>query len=323
MTALYEILGVPFGFLLRAIYQIFPSYAVSIVLLTLITRLILIPSTIGQQKNTAKTQRMQSKIRKIQTKYQGNQQKIQEETTALYNREGYNPMNMGCAPLIFQFVILFGLIGAIYYPLSNFLSVSDSEIEVLKNALSVVQGKDYTAASIQNELHIVANISKIKELAVSDPSILKGVSDLTLDSISGINFKLFGGLSMGDIPKNFSFPSLIWIIPVLSFLSSLASGVYSMIRQKQTNPTMGKNPSMGCMTLGMPILSLVFVISYPAGIGVYWIASSLFGFITTVIIGQIYSPNKTLARVMVEETTERRSKEENTKKMVENRANNN
>ena len=62
MTALYEFLGVPFGAVLRLIYNSigFESYAVSIVLLTLLTRLITIPSTISQQKGMAKTQRIQS-----------------------------------------------------------------------------------------------------------------------------------------------------------------------------------------------------------------------------------------------------------------------
>ena len=96
MTALYENLGVPFGFLLRLIYDTvgFQNYAISIVLLTLVTRLITIPSTISQQKSMAKTQRIQSKIRRIQTKYAGNQQKIQEETSALYQREGFGAANI-------------------------------------------------------------------------------------------------------------------------------------------------------------------------------------------------------------------------------------
>ena len=71
MIGLYKVLGVPFGFLLKLIYETigFGNFAISIVLLTLIARLILIPSSIHQQKGMAKTQRMQSKIRKIQQKY--------------------------------------------------------------------------------------------------------------------------------------------------------------------------------------------------------------------------------------------------------------
>ena len=76
---------------------------------------------------------------------------------------------------------------------------------------------------------------------------------------------------------------------------------------------------MGCMTLGMPLFSLYFVVNYPAGIGIYWIASSIFGFLSTVIIGQVYNPNKMIARIMVDETIERRSKEEVIKRAAANK----
>ena len=136
MTFLYETLGVPFGFLLKLIYQSvgFHNYAISIILLTLFSRLIMTPSTISQQKGMAKTQRLQPKIRRIQAKFAGDQRRIQEETSALYQREGYNPMSAGCAPMAVQFLLLFGLIGAIYYPLSNFLFIDDTEIKLLTDS---------------------------------------------------------------------------------------------------------------------------------------------------------------------------------------------
>ena len=106
--SIYKVLGIPFGFVLELIYSSvgFGSYAVSIILLTLFARALTVPSSIKQQQGMAKTQRIQSKIRKIQAKYAGDQKKIQEETTALYQREGYNPMGAGCSPMIIQFVIL-------------------------------------------------------------------------------------------------------------------------------------------------------------------------------------------------------------------------
>ena len=67
----------------------------------------------------------------------------------------------------------------------------------------------------------------------------------------------------------------------------------------------------------LTLFSLYFVVNYPAGIGIYWIASSIFGFISTVIIGQIYNPKKMLAKLMVDETVARRSKENNLKQSVE------
>lgn len=313
MTALYEILGVPFGFLLRLIYDTigFQNYAISIVLLTLITRLITIPSTISQQKGMAKTQRIQSKIRRIQTKYAGNQQKIQEETNALYQREGYNPMNAGCTPMLFQFVLLFGLIGAIYYPLSNFLTgISDAEIKLLSDAVAKISSSKFATSSHLAELLIIQNIDQLQNIP--------GVSQATYDAIANVNFDFFGLFSLGDVPKDFGL-HIIWAIPVLSFLSSLASGIYSHIKQKKSNPAMANNPMMGCMMFGMPLFSLYFVVNYPAGIGIYWIASSIFSFIITVVIGHFYSPKKTIAKIMVDETVARRSKENNTKLIAANK----
>ncbi len=320
MTVLYEILGVPFGFLLRLIYDTvgFGNYAISIILLTLFARLLMIPSSISQQKGMAKTQRIQAKVRKIQAKYAGNQQKIQEETTALYQREGYNPMNAGCAPMIFQFVLLFGLIGAIYYPLSHFLTgITDAEIKLLSDAVATLGNSKFANSTHLSELLIIQNIN--------DPALqnIAGVSEATYEAIKGVNFDFFGLFSLGDVPMNYKEIHVIWLIPVLSFLSSMATGLYSQIKQKKSNPAMANNPMMGCMTFGMPLFSLYFVVNYPAGIGIYWIASSIFGFLSTIIIGHFYNPKKMIAKIMVDETVERRSKENNTKLMAKNKENHN
>lgn len=313
MTFLYDVLGAPFGFILRLIYDTvgFQNYAISIILLTLFARLLMIPSTISQQKGMAKTQRIQPKLRRIQTKYAGNQQKIQEEINALYQREGYNPMNAGCTPMLFQFVLLFGLIGAIYYPLSHFLTgITDEEIKLLSDAVAKISSSNFANSSHLAELLIIQNIDQLQNIP--------GVSQATYDAIASVNFDFFGLFSLGDVPKGHGL-HIIWAIPVLSFLSSLATGIYSHIKQKKANPTMANNPMMGCMTFVMPLFSLYFVVNYPAGIGIYWIASSIFGFLSTVIIGHFYSPKKTIAKIMVDETVARRSKENNTKLIAANK----
>lgn len=314
MNFLYETLGVPFGLLLRLIYESigFQNYAVSIILLTFISRLIMTPSSISQQKGMAKTQRLQPKLRRIQTKFAGDQRRIQEETTALYQREGYNPMNAGCAPMLVQFLLLFGLIGAIYYPLSNFLRIDSAQIELLTQAVAKLDLGSTTNTSHLAELLVIQHIDSLQGIA--------GVSQATYDTIKAIDFNFFGLFSLGDVPSNYkdfgtygAKAVAVWMIPVLSFLSSLASGIYTQMKQKKTNPTMSNNPAMGCMTFGMPIFSLLIVINYPVGIGIYWIASSIFGLLSTIVIGHFYSPKKTIAKIMVDETVERRSRENNLK----------
>ena len=90
-----------------------------------------------------------------------------------------------------------------------------------------------------------------------------------------------------------------------------------MLQQRKNNPEMAKNPTMGCMTFGMPLFSLYFTFQFPIGIGVYWIASSVIAFVQTVVLNSVFSPKKATTKLLIEETIERRSKEENLKKVAE------
>ena len=120
---LYWLFGVCMGFLMDLLNN---QYFVAIVIFTVVTRVILLPFNIHQQKTMAKTARLQPKLAKLQKKYPDpkDRMKLQQETQDLYAREGHNPMQMGCGPMLFQMVFLMGIIGIIYYPLSYVLGIS-------------------------------------------------------------------------------------------------------------------------------------------------------------------------------------------------------
>ena len=65
LSFLYEV----FGFLFRILYDFIGNYGLALLIFTLFFRIILLPSSIKQQKSSAKTVRMQPKIRRIQEKY--------------------------------------------------------------------------------------------------------------------------------------------------------------------------------------------------------------------------------------------------------------
>lgn len=311
---IYAVLGVPFGYVLKFIYDTVDNYGVALILFTLFARILMLPTTITQQKGAAKTQRLSPKIRRINEKYAGDQRKIQEETQLLYQREGYNPMSAGCMPLLIQMPIIFGLIGVIYHPLKYALQIDDASISALTTAVTEhfkELGTQLNATDTRTiELRIIENIAALKGSVASG-----AVSQRVYDKIAAFDFE-FLGIPLGQTPQMKVFNNL-WAIPILSGLSSLASGVFTMIKQKQQNPQMAKNPSMGCMTLGMPLFSLYFTFQFPAGIGIYWIASNIFAFFSTVIISFTHSPKKLITKAMVEETIVRRSKEANTKRVKE------
>lgn len=299
MNAIYDILGVPFGFVLKLIFDAVNNYGVALILFTLFARLLMLPTSIHQQKGTAKTQRLQPKLRKIQEKYKGDNKKIQEETQALYQREGHNPMNAGCLPMLIQMPIIFGLIGVIYNPLTYALEIPKEYIEVLTVAIKeLVEDLPKNTRTIQ--LTIIENIGILKNQ----------IPGQYYDKIANFDFK-FLGLPLGQTP-DLKVRNILWVVPILSGITSFATSVFTFLKQKQNNPEMTKNPAMGCMTFGMPLFSTYFTFLFPVGIGIYWIASNVFAFAQTVILSYTHSPQKTVAKLMVEETIQRRSKEQNT-----------
>jgi YidC/Oxa1 family membrane protein insertase len=93
---------------LMIFYKVIPNYGVAIILLTILVKVIMFPLT---KKGTDATLRMQSlspKIKEIQDKYKDNPQKMNAEMSALYKKEGYNPL-AGCLPMLIQMPIFFAM----------------------------------------------------------------------------------------------------------------------------------------------------------------------------------------------------------------------
>lgn len=160
---LYWLFGVCMEFLLSVLNN---QYFVAIIIFTVLTRLVLLPANLHQQKATAKTARLTPKIQKIQKKYPDpkDRNKLNQEMNDLYAREGHNPMQMGCGPLIFQLVFLMGIVGIIYYPLSYIIGISnigDYADELTKFLESV----DYSGNYLQ--LGILENWAQYKDQLIA------------------------------------------------------------------------------------------------------------------------------------------------------------
>lgn len=84
------------------------NWGVSIILMTILIKLLMFPMTKKQSMSTLKMQEIQPKVLAIQEKYKDNPQKQQEALANMYKEVGYNPMS-GCLPMIFQFLILFAM----------------------------------------------------------------------------------------------------------------------------------------------------------------------------------------------------------------------
>ena len=310
-SKIYEILGIPFGFVISLFYAMTDNYLLSIVCLMIIVKLCLLPSSVKQQKAQAKQARLQPKLRRIQKKYEGNQQKIQEETQNLYSREGFSAMGGRCMPMIIQLIVMTGLFQVNYHPFSMVLNIRGDVLSSIKEAvMPLLTETEAKGASFRIELYALQHCSDIRN----------SVAGLTPEMISKVDlflqrFTVFG-LDLSHTP-NFKVFDIYWAIPIITGVLSLAMSVYSLIRQKKLNPEMSKNPTMGCMMLFTPAMQIYFAFLFPTVVGIYVIMSTVVSFAQMVVLNITHSPQKVLAKLMVEETVERRSKEANIKKIAE------
>lgn len=101
-------LEIAFKWMLQMINKLVKNWGVSIIIMTILIRLVLFPLTYKSSMGTLKMQEIQPKVQAIQNKYKDNPQKLQEETAKLYQESGYNPMS-GCLPMIFQMMALLAM----------------------------------------------------------------------------------------------------------------------------------------------------------------------------------------------------------------------
>ena len=291
-------------------------YFLALIVFTVLTRLVLFPFNLKQQKTMAKTTRLQPKIQKIQKKYAYNgndpkerqrmQTKMNEEMQNLYAREGHNPMNMGCGPMIFQMVFLMGIIGIIYYPLQYIIGIPISDYtDQIAKAINF-DGQYF-------QIEILQNFPKIKgTLMTQFPDLF------TADKVAEIeNYRQslqMGALDMTAIPHWKD--GIIVIIPIFCLLTSLGSSILSTLIQKKNNPAAAQQQSqMMIMMLMMPFFSFYISFKVSAAVGFYWIISNVVAMVQQLVMAKFFPPKRNQAREMIENTINRRAREESIRKI--------
>ena len=211
-------------------------------------------------------------------------------------------MTGGCSGLLIQFPVMMGVFAVNYRLLSYVLKIPANVVETLK--AEVLKLSDLTAYEKQEIRLELTAITRFDEL---------DLSAIPVETVAKINefidnFQLFG-IDLSRTPDPKMGLDLLWLIPILTGVTSFAMGVYTWLRQKKTNPEMANNPSMGCMSLMSPAMSIYFSFLFPASVGIYIIMSSALSFVQMLITNKVFTPKKMLAKAMVDETINRRARE--------------
>lgn len=111
-----RIVAIPLGYILKALYGLLGNYALTIIVFTIIIRLIILPLYAAQMRSTQQMSEIQPLLKDIQTKYADDRETMSIKMQELYQENNIRPA-MGCLPLLIQLPIIWGLFGLLRTPL--------------------------------------------------------------------------------------------------------------------------------------------------------------------------------------------------------------
>ena len=298
-------LGVPLGYAIYYIYKLIPNYAISIIIFTVILRIIMLPMAIKQQKSLAKTSAFQPYINEINKKYAKNFNKRNEELQKFYRTHNINPAS-GCLPMFLPLVILFGMMDVIYRPLNHILHIPqetiNSAMEIFKNTTSVALNSKKAVMSMQ--LNLINDLLKTPEkYSILGSDVVESIKTIDLN---------FLGFNIGEISK---IDSITIIFPILALIFSFIQILVSFKTNSMPETNSGA-PSLKIVMFVMPIFSVWISLTVPIGVSLYWIVGYILQIVQSLILNKTCNINqlKQAAAAEIEairKNKKKKAKEEN------------
>lgn len=294
---------------------------VTIILFTFVAYTLMLPLTLKQSKFQKLQTTMAPELSAIQKKYKGKKDEVsmrkqQEETSAVYRKFGTSP-TAGCLPMLVTLPLMFALYRVIYN-MPGYVDIFYAKYDDLANSLIHVNGftesfadliSDKTITLTQglkvpadewkslldkgtevNNTMVVNNlIDVLSQLKASGWEALRNIqgvagnADLTslVDAThkASLSLNSFLGLSVVENPN---IMSAAVSIPILA--AGLQFVQTKLMPQQNPDPDAPGASTMKSMNMIMPIMSGVFCVILPIGVGLYWVAGSVYRIIQQLIV---------------------------------------
>ena len=238
--------------ILIALYRVVGDIGIAILLLTIVIRLPLVPLFRRQTVSMRQTQLLAPAVKEIQRRYKGDRQKIFDETQALYRSHGISQFS-GCLPILLQMPLLFVMYQVIREGLTSF------------------------------DITPMLTVANIQLLGVTCPPLhyVNGVVAPCVTTTVG----WLGGLDVGK-------PHVDVLVLGGFGISAIAllSAVLQIFQSRMTLPPLDKNnpdPNSRIQRQTMLFLPLIFIFYaniLPAGLYIYYIASTVISIIQQYLI---------------------------------------
>lgn len=292
---------VPFAALTRLFYSWTGSYGVALILFTLVVKLVLLPFQLKSKKSMLRMNRMQGKIKDIQTRFANNRERQQQEMADLYAREGISPMS-GCLWSFIPFPILIALYYIIRSPMRYLMMLSADTISKI-NDMAVGLGYAAAEAGSRNAVYDQIYLAKFVHEHWAD---FAG----KFDGLINLDYS-FLGVDLASRPSELfsQFPHGGWpmwglfLLPVIATVLQFVMTAISMKSNQASNAAAGA--STKAMMYTMPLMTLWMGFILPGALSIYWAANAGFSALQEATLNKYF--NKVLDR---EETDKEREKRE-------------
>lgn len=289
-----------FGYIIDFIFNIvsmitiYHSLGISIILLTIIVRTLMLPLAIKQQKSMMSMQKLNPEVQKIRAKYpdKKDSQTMNAEIQKLYSDNKVNPLG-GCLPLFIQMPMFFGLsfimnqshlyvsqLGAYYSQMSRMLMDYMPRADYIHtmNYLARPLATDRMINEGQINLEIVSHVNRVlnafshyewNTLFARFPA--EHLPSLMYLYEQAMAIQHFMGMSLTE-PSGLGWPGIM--VPFLAVTTALLTSWLMMKSSVVTDERQRQQQKI--MMVIMPVMMGVMTIGLPAGVGIFWITSSVY-----------------------------------------------
>ena len=218
------------------------DFGLAVIVVTVAIRLAVYPLYVAQIRSQRAMQELGPALSELKKKYAKDRQRFAEEQMKLYKERGVNPM-AGCLPLLLQLPILFALYSALLQ---------------LGCGLGKSGGADCPGLTHDQAASVMGWLASI----VTNPVNIGGVLDTTANWLPWIT-------------QGLQHPDPLYILPVLAGVTQLVASIMAM----PAKPMQTDDPNQrmfASMAYTMPIMTVVLGAQFPAGLTLYWIATTVF-----------------------------------------------
>ncbi len=304
--------------IINGINSFIGNYGWSIVVFTIIIKVILLPLDLKSRKSMRRMSDLQPQISKLQKKYANDKEKLNQKTAELYRKEHISPLS-GCLPMLLSFPVLIAMFGAMRMVANTELAKQTIDLVVygsqtnqgwlwVKNlwmpdspfATIVAQSKDLQQIPIDIWVKVIQALP-------ADAQQFIGNLGVTVNTVTTDTYKIFieqlsaSEAYMQQLQLWSAMPEInlllfklqifassngFFITPVLAAVTQ-----YLMtITQPQTPTTNANGKGTGqFMKYFFPLFSLYICSTYNAGFSIYWVTSNLIAWLQGIIINQTYA----------------------------------